>query len=51
MDPAHQPNLVAHAAETVKSAVVAVVLRHYGLELRKEPNAVDDEAPAGGVRY
>jgi hypothetical protein len=44
MDPAHQPNLVAHAAETVKSAVVAIVLRHYGLELRQEPNAAADTA-------
>jgi hypothetical protein len=43
MDPAHQPNLVAHAAETVKSAVVAVVLRHYGLELRQAPNAVPSD--------
>jgi hypothetical protein len=44
MDPAHHPNLVAHAAETVKSAVVAIVLRHYGLELRQEPNGVADTA-------
>jgi hypothetical protein len=34
MDPTHQPNSFAHTAHTAKSALLAIVLRHYGLELR-----------------
>jgi hypothetical protein len=36
MDPTHEPNSFEHAADTVKSALLAIVLRHYGLELRQE---------------
>jgi hypothetical protein len=44
MDPTHEPNSFAHVAVTVKSALLAIVLRHYGLELRQEP-----ATPAEGI--
>lgn len=41
MDTHRQVIRVAHAAHTVESAVLAVVIRHYGLELRPESEAVE----------
>jgi hypothetical protein len=32
---------IRHAADTVESAVLTVVLRHYGLALGEQPVAVD----------
>ena len=46
MDPTHEPNSFAHAADTVKSALLAIVLRHYGLELRERL----DPSPGTAVR-
>jgi hypothetical protein len=48
MDATHQPNSFVHAANAVKSALVAIVLRHYGLELRQEPATIgsDSREPA-----
>jgi hypothetical protein len=42
MKAAHHRNSFARAAHAVESALLAVVLRHYGLELRQEER---DDAP------
>ena len=38
----YQRNSFAHAAHTVESALLAMVLRHYGFELRQDG---PDDAP------
>jgi hypothetical protein len=35
MDPTRKLNSFAHAADTVKSALLAIVLRHYGWSYHK----------------
>ena len=47
----HEPNPSAHAADRVKSALLAIVLRHYGVELRKEPATIarTSREPAPGA--
>jgi hypothetical protein len=42
MNAGRQRNPFAHAAQTVESALLAVVIRHYGLELRGKER---DDAP------
>jgi hypothetical protein len=43
MNAGHQPNPFARAARTVESALLAIVIRHYGLELREKER---DDAPS-----
>jgi hypothetical protein len=38
MYPAHHIKSIRHAAATVDSAALAVVLRHWGLALREQPH-------------
>lgn len=40
MHPTHDLSSFAHAAHTVKTALLAIVLRHYGLELRRAPATI-----------
>jgi hypothetical protein len=42
MNAGRQPNPFAHAAHIVESALLAIVIRHYGLELRQKER--DDTA-------
>jgi hypothetical protein len=42
MNSGRQRNAFAHAAHTVESALLAIVIRHYGLELRETER---DDAP------
>jgi hypothetical protein len=51
MDPTHTLNSFAHTADTVKSTLLAIVLRHYGLELRQEPATIarNTRDPAPGA--
>jgi hypothetical protein len=41
MHPARYFKSIRHAAATVESAVLTVVLRHYGLAPREPPGTVD----------
>jgi hypothetical protein len=45
MDATNELNPLAHTADTIKSTLLAIVLRHYGLELRQEsPTSADSES-------
>ncbi|MEA2161794.1 MAG: hypothetical protein QOD66_4174 [Solirubrobacteraceae bacterium] len=46
MYPAPGFKSIRHAAGTVESAVLAVVLRHYGLALREPPGIADQGQPS-----